>query len=94
MVEDRMIQLETEVKTLREQVSQVLLWRNAPNAKCFSAEEVARFCGCTSDTIKKYEREGKLAAKFPNAERRFAMDDVQRFMQGLAPARQAKRRKA
>ncbi len=72
-----------QVHSLESKMHNLLLIRNAPNKDFLTVEEVAQWLGCSTSKVRKHEREGLIPARFPNAKRRFASDEVNRFMRGF-----------
>lgn len=83
------LELLERVEKLEKQVA----LRHLPNHAHMTADEVAEALGVSAATVQKHVREGLLIAEFPNAKKAFRREDVERFMRGMAPARQLKAKK-
>ena len=77
--------LQQQLENLLQRVAKLEAGRTAPNRDCLTVEEAAAWIGCTQETVRKYETEGDLPAKYPNSKRRYLQEDVRQFMEGIAP---------
>ncbi len=71
-------ELRREVDELKKQILRPDLTR-----QMFSYEDVATMSGENVRTIKRREKEGLIRAKYPEAEKRFTKQQVEKFLQGL-----------
>lgn len=59
----------------------------APNEDYLTEKDVCSWLGVTIESVKRYEKEGKLIAVFPNAAKKYNKKDVILFMQGYMPSK-------
>jgi len=80
-----------EKETARQLAKLRVEFVNAPNRDCFTHEEVATMAGKSVATIRRHEKERKICARYPMAERCFHVMDVDRYFRVFAPKAALKR---
>ena len=76
-------QIAQDVIMLKKMVTQLQKNRRAPNYEHLTDAEAAEQIGCSTKTLQKHEKEGRIVPEFPNAAKRWHPDVIEKFMRGM-----------
>ena len=54
-----------------------------PAQRCFTMRDARKYLAMDDDTIKKHIRDGRLKAKIVNGQRRFLLEELDRFLESF-----------